>query len=109
MTKRQIRMSGFALRRECAPLLGISYADPGQSCPQHYPQRPEPRENSLGEPLTIREVARLMGCSAWTVRQSYLPQGLPHLRSGPSGKLIFYRDQVVAWILKRQQKGGTHR
>jgi hypothetical protein len=33
-------------------------------------------------------------------------KGLPHLRSGPSGKLIFYRDQVVAWILTNQQKGG---
>ncbi len=61
---------------------------------------------SLGTPLSIREVARLIGCSAWTVRQRYVPQGLPHLRSGPSGKLIFYRDQVVRWIVNKQQKGG---
>jgi hypothetical protein len=61
---------------------------------------------SLGEPISIREVARVIGCSAWTVRNVWLPQGLPHLRSGPSGKLIFYRDQVVAWILTTQQKGG---
>jgi hypothetical protein len=61
---------------------------------------------SLGEPISIREVARVIGCSAWTVRNVWLPQGLPHLRSGPSGKLIFYRDQVVAWILTIQQKGG---
>jgi hypothetical protein len=62
-------------------------------------------KDALGIPLTIREVARLIGCSAWTVRQRHLPQGLPCFRSGPAGKLIFYRNQVVAWIL-RQQKGG---
>jgi hypothetical protein len=62
----------------------------------------------LGTPLSIREVARLIGCSAWTVRQRYVPQGLPHLRSGPSGKLIFYRDQVVRWIVNQQQKGGKY-
>jgi len=61
---------------------------------------------TLGEPISIREAARMIGCSAWTIRQRYIPLGLPHLRSGPSGKLIFYRDQVVAWILKNQQKGG---
>ncbi len=60
----------------------------------------------LGEPISIREAARVIGCSAWSVRQRYIPLGLPHLRSGPSGKLIFYRDQVVAWILTNQQKGG---
>ena len=84
-------------------LLGFSRSSPRQSYPQHCPQRPDP----LGTPLAIRDVARLIGCSAWTVRQSYIPQGLPHLRSGPSGKLIFYREQVVRWILERQQKGGN--
>jgi hypothetical protein len=61
--------------------------------------------DALGAPLTIRQVARLIGCSAWTVRQRHLPQGLPCFRSGRAGKLIFYRNQVVAWILRRQ-KGG---
>jgi hypothetical protein len=61
--------------------------------------------DKLGDPLSIRQVARLIGCSAWTIRQRHLPQGLPCFRSGPAGKLIFYRNQVVAWIL-RQQKGG---
>lgn len=60
----------------------------------------------LGAPLSIREVAKLIGCSAWTVRQRYLPKGLPHLRSGSQGKLIFYRDQVVRWIVNQQTKGG---
>lgn len=61
-------------------------------------------EYVLGEPMGIREVARLIGCSAWSVRQTLLPKGLPHWRSGPSGKLIFYRDQVVRWLLEQQNE-----
>ena len=59
-------------------------------------------ELTIGEPMGIREVARLIGCSPWSVRQTLLRQGLPHWRSGPSGKLIFYRDQVVRWVLDQQ-------
>ena len=62
---------------------------------------------TIGQSMTIREVAILIGCSVWTVRQQFIPQGLPHFQSGPSGKLIFYHDQVVRWILQRQQKGGN--
>jgi len=61
------------------------------------------KELILGEPMGIRAVAMLIGCSPWSVRQSLLPQGLPHWRSGPSGKLIFYRDQVVRWLIAQQQ------
>lgn len=61
-------------------------------------------EMVLGEPMSIREVARLIGCSAWSVRQTLLRQGLPHWRSGPSGKLIFYRDQVVRWLIRQQER-----
>jgi phage terminase Nu1 subunit (DNA packaging protein) len=63
----------------------------------------------LGEPLSVYDAARLIGCSAWTVRQKHVRQGLPCFRSGPSGRLIFYRNQVVAWILEKQnqQKGGN--
>ncbi|MGI9102207.1 MAG: hypothetical protein ACR2IF_07155 [Terriglobales bacterium] len=57
---------------------------------------------SLGEPINIRQVAQLIGCSAWSVRQRHIPQGLPYFRSSPSGRLIFYRDQVVRWILENQ-------
>jgi hypothetical protein len=63
----------------------------------------------LGEPLTIRQAAQLIGCSAWTIRHRHMLRGLPHFRSGPSAKLIFYRDQVVAWILDQQKKGGQRR
>jgi hypothetical protein len=65
------------------------------------------QEILLGEPLDIKQVARLLGCSPWTVRQSLIPKGgLPHFRAAASGKLIFYKDQVVAWVLTRQKKGG---
>jgi hypothetical protein len=96
------RISGFESGAKPAEMLGLSHTPLGQSYPQHYPQS----SDILGEPLSIREVARLIGCSAWTVRHSYLPQGLPHFRSGPAGKLVFYRNQVVAWILQQQRKGG---
>lgn len=86
------------------PLASLDFSPDaiGQSYPARYPHP----EDALGEPLTIREVAKLLGCSPWTVRHSYLPKGLPHLRAGPLGKLIFYRNQVVRWVLQRQRKGG---
>jgi len=31
----------------------------------------------LGSPLSIREVARMIGSSAWTVRQKYVPRDCP--------------------------------
>ena len=65
--------------------------------------------SSLGEPLSIREVAQLLGCSVWTVRQRYLPQGLPHLRACSGGRIVFFREQVIGWILKRQQQKGGPR
>lgn len=64
------------------------------------------QEVVLGEVLNIKQVAALLGCSPWTVRQRHIPTGLPHFRAGASGKLIFYKNQVVAWILSRQKKGG---
>ena len=62
-------------------------------------------DSRLGTPLNVNEVAALIGCSPWTVRQKLLPKGLPYFRSAASGKLIFYRDQVIRWI-ERKQKGG---
>ncbi len=109
MTRRERRMSGFAESGNTLQIQGFSPVSYGQSCPQHYPQATEFRNEPLGAPLGVREVAQLIGCSAWTVRQRYLPHGLPHLRSGPHGKLIFFRDQVVRWILEYQQKGGKYK
>jgi hypothetical protein len=61
----------------------------------------------LGEPLGIDDVAALIGCSPWTVRQTLIPRGLPFFRSGASGRLIFYSDQIVRWIESQQQGGIT--
>jgi hypothetical protein len=58
----------------------------------------------LGAPMGISEVALLIGCSPWSVRQTHLRKGLPYLRSGPNGKLIFYHDQVVRWVLEQQKR-----
>lgn len=96
---RKSRFDGSEKPLDC---LSISPQILGQSYPHQNPHPDEP----LGEPLSIREAAKLLGCSPWTVRHSYMPKGLPHLRSGPLGKLIFYRAQVVRWILERQKKGG---
>ena len=104
MTRPERTVSGFAQSGNTLQIQGYPPAHYGQSCPQHYPQATDRENDLLGVPLSIREVARLIGCSAWTVRQSYLPKGLPYLRSSPRSKLIFYRDQVVRWILQHQQK-----
>lgn len=94
--------AGFDSGENYLRTLGISADDLGQRYPQRNPHLDDP----LGDALTIREVAALLGCSPWTVRHSYLPRGLPYLRSGPLGKLTFYRAQVVRWILEHQRKGG---
>lgn len=63
----------------------------------------------LGEAMDVKQVAEIIGCSAWTVRQKHVKAGLPCFRTGPSGRMTFYRNQVTAWILERQkeQKGGN--
>jgi hypothetical protein len=78
----------------------------GQSCPRHCPY-PESQGCPLGTPMNIEEVAALLGCSAWTVRQRYLPQGLPYLRASANGRFVFFREQVIDWIVNRQERGGT--
>jgi hypothetical protein len=103
---------GLAETTSAAKTMEFSDAGLGQRNPQHCPQTREGSPSlgspdSLGDPMDIGQVAALLGCSAWTVRQRYLPQGLPHLRACASGKLVFFREQVIGWILKRQkQKGG---
>jgi len=83
--------------------------------PQHCPYQEHrvsercPAE-TLGQPMNIRQVAAILGCSVWTVRQRYLPIGLPYFRIGSTGKLMFYRNQIVRWVLEKQrQKGGAIR
>ena len=108
--KRVLRKSGLADDANSTHLLASEPKSLGQSYPQHYPHRETVATvlaEPLGEPLSIREVAAVIGCSAWTVRQRYLPAGLPHHRLTPNGKLFFYRNQVIRWLIARQQKGGS--
>jgi hypothetical protein len=108
---------GLAETAKATETLEFSVSDLGQRNPQHCPPPAEVIQaanssGSLGDPMDIGQVAALLGCSAWTVRQRYLRQGLPHLRTCASGKLIFFREQVIGWILRRQQqrqKGGQLR
>ena len=88
----------------------------GQPCPKPSPRADEPVHgpqnatvghlSGLGRPLSIREAAHRIGCSPWTLRHNLIPKGLPVFRSGASSKLIFYEDQLVAWI-KKSQGGYT--
>lgn len=111
-------MSGFKAEygsgdpRNGADSLDLSAEGLGQNCspccPQHCPQSDGNQDSPIGKPLTIQEVAELIGVSAWTLRHRYIPAGLPHLRVGYSGKLIFYKNQIIRWLLWQQQKGGTN-
>lgn len=96
------RISGFGDAEKPLDFQGLSAESLGLSYPYQNPQTDEP----LGEPLSIRAAAVLIGCSEWTIRHRYLPRGLPCFRTGPGGKFLFYRKQVVAWILQQQRKGG---
>lgn len=105
------RKSGFDSSTMSNDFKGFRPRDPGQNCPQEYPQGAErsgaSSDAALGDPLDIREVAEFLGCSSWTVRHRYLREGLPHFRTASTGKLIFYRNQVIRWVLSKQlQKGG---
>lgn len=104
-------MSGDALEQKPKRFLPFVPHNPGQSCPhpcsQHCPHGEDGEPEPLGEPMNVSEVARLIGCSVWIVRQKFLHKGLPHFRSGDTGKLIFYRDQVIRWVLSQQKKGGS--
>lgn len=112
-TDQERQRTGFRESQKTFEIQGISPSGLAENWARQRASGEVPEANAdltndsdkLGTPLTIRQVARLIGCSAWTVRQRHLPQGLPCFRSGPAGKLIFYRNQVIAWIL-RQQKGG---
>jgi hypothetical protein len=108
---------GLAETAKATETLEFSGSGPGQRNPQHCPQPPGGNHSSvspgsIGEPMDIGQVAALLGCSAWTIRQRYLRQGLPHLQASARGKLVFFREQIVAWVEKRQQqrqKGGQLR
>ena len=62
----------------------------------------------LGDPLNVKQVASLLGVSPWSIRQ-LLRKGIPHVRNTRGGKVIFFRNQVLAWVITQQRKGGTQR
>ena len=65
--------------------------------------------DELGEPMGINDVAKMIGCSPWSIRQTLIPKrNLPvlRMRSGARGRLIFYRKQVEQWILRMQKLQG---
>jgi hypothetical protein len=105
-----LRKAGSGNGTKLKDLLTLGPRGLGQSRPQQCPHLEDAQSAAfsepLGEPLSVRQVAAVIGCSAWTVRQRYLSAGLPHFRSGPNGKLIFYRNQIIRWLLAQQQKGG---
>lgn len=110
-------MSAFAGSAKAAENLGFSPAPLGQRyptpCPDPYPlpngATASAPTDPLGEPMSIREVARMFGCSEWTVRQQYVPRGLPCFRLSPAGKLLFFHNQIVRWVLERQNLGSPHK
>jgi len=103
-----LRKSGFAPGGNYKEVLSSAAASLGQCYPQRCPPFSDASaglREPLGTPLSIKEAAALIGCSPWTIRQRYLPAGLPHHRLAPNGKLIFYRNQIIRWLLSEQQKG----
>jgi hypothetical protein len=92
LSKALVNNEDFA--REPRPELAVAVAVPCNA--------QDAEADELGEPLGIRDVATLIGCSVWTVRQRCLRQGLPHFRASRTGRLIFYRNQVVRWLIENQ-------
>src|SRR3954468_22419841 len=104
---KETRKFGFADAAKSAETLDFSGPDRGQLCPQDYPHidiAETSAPDALGGAMSIGQVAQMLGCSVWTVRQRYIPQGLPHLRASAAGRLVFFRNQVTTWILERQKK-----
>jgi predicted DNA-binding transcriptional regulator AlpA len=103
-----LRKSGLSTDRNRKRPLDLSTSSLGQNCPQHYPG---PVEHSatgfndpLGPPLSIQQVAHLIGCSVWTVRRRLLPRGLPYFRVTGGRQLVFFRNQVIEWVLEIQKE-----
>jgi hypothetical protein len=89
--------------KQSNPLRTLRISAPSPPMSEGYGQY-APVRHALGTPLDIRQVARLIGCSVWTVRQTLIPKGLPHFRLTTLGRLIFYEDQIIRWIEKKQSE-----
>jgi hypothetical protein len=114
-TEIERRVSGFAPAAKAFEIQQIAESRVAESWARQSAMRSVVEDtdaavfDGLGPPLSIRAVARMLGCSPWTVRQQHIPAGLPHFRSGPQGKIVFFRDQVVQWVLRQQQRKGGNR
>jgi len=103
--ERKRRVSGLLEAQKAKYLLRFRPASLGQNCPTHCPPletQLESLSDLLGEPLTMCEAAELIGCSVWTVRHRCIPQGLPHFRASQAGRFVFYRNQVMRWLIENQ-------
>ena len=102
--------SDFAEQPKTAETLDFGAVRYGQSYPYHCPTPNEAQcaapTSPLGDAMDVDAVAGMLGCSPWTVRNRYLPLGLPHMRASARGRLVFFKTQVICWIVERQQKGG---
>ena len=81
-------------------------ATPSEDVTPGSAARSDARGHDLGDALDIKQVAALIGCSPWTVRNTLIPKGLPCFRTGANGKLIFFEQQVVRWVLRSQRHQG---
>ena len=103
----EIRKSGKGESGKRSGLLEFPNLCLGQRNPMRCPSQETDSaaaENPLGEALGIRQVSRLIGCSVWMVRNRLLARGLPHLRLTPGGRLFFYRNQVLEWLVEIQKE-----
>jgi len=107
MTRKNAHV-GFSSDADVVDATSVSLVSPRAELPEAVPEGEATGkavgDDVLGEPLSIREVSRLIGCSVWTVRQQCLPQGLPHFRVSRTGRLIFYRNQVIRWLIHNQKE-----
>lgn len=92
----------FGENAEAQQFKGVVADPPRAELPAGKPVAGRSGDDPLGEALTVHEVSRLLGCSAWTVRNRHLKRGLPYFRTGGTGKLVFYRSQITRWILEQQ-------
>jgi excisionase family DNA binding protein len=98
---------GHAADSNALEIQGKPGARIGQMNPQACPRPKQSSAGELGPPMSIKEVAAMIGCSVWTVRQRLIPEtGLPHVRLAPRGRIIFYRYQVEEWLRFRQKIQG---
>jgi hypothetical protein len=101
-------MADDIISRVSAIAASRTSADGSDVPPAGSEARSATRGDDLGDALNIQQVAALIGCSPWTVRNTLMPKGLPCFRAGANGRLIFYRHQVVRWLLRQQRLQGGH-